>query len=68
MARPKPRSIAPFITMGVILVVMVLALTIGWNILIVSDYWHLRRDLGAVGTGHLAMLVLGTLVSGLVIA
>ncbi len=67
MARPRARSIGPPIAMGVILVVILLILGIGWNVLVVSDAFHLQGKPG-VGAGHWMLLILGSLLFALVIA
>lgn len=53
--------------MGVILVVILLVLSIAWNILVVSDALHLKGQ-GQVSAGHWMLLILGTLLFALVIA
>lgn len=52
--------------MGVVLILILLALSVGWNVLVVSDALHLRKGAG-VGAGHWLLLILGTLLFALVI-
>ncbi|MBM3268275.1 MAG: HAMP domain-containing histidine kinase [Candidatus Sericytochromatia bacterium] len=67
MATPRSRSIGPPIAMGVILVVILLILTVAWNLMVVSDAFHLQGE-GGVGAGHWLLLILGSLLFALVIA
>ncbi|MBU6428642.1 MAG: HAMP domain-containing histidine kinase, partial [Cyanobacteria bacterium REEB65] len=68
MPRSRPRSPAAHIAMGVILVIIVLALTVAWDVLIVSDYLHLKPYVANIGIGHWLALVFGTILFSMVIA
>jgi signal transduction histidine kinase len=62
MRRPHNLSIAPPIVWGTILIVSTVALIALWNVVIVTDYLHLRRlaaDQVAMGSGRWAILVVG---------
>ncbi len=52
--------------MGVTLIVILIILSIAWNILVVSDALHLRGE-GQVSPMHWMLLILGTLLFALVI-
>lgn len=62
MTRPKPASIAPPIIWGSILIATCLALVTLWNIVIVSDYMHIRALSDAkvpTGSGRWIILAVG---------
>lgn len=62
MTRPKPASIAPPIIWGSILIATCLALVTLWNVVIVSDYMHIRALSDAQvpsGSGRWIILAVG---------
>ena len=68
MSRNRPRSIVPPIVMGTALVVILIALSVGWNIIVVSDYLHLKRLTGRPAYEPWLLVILGTVLFSLVIA
>ncbi len=64
MARSRPQSIGPYIAMGVTLVVIVLALTVGWILTVVS---YSLRQAGGLGVGQWFLVIGGGVLFGLVI-
>ncbi|HEY9897545.1 MAG TPA: HAMP domain-containing sensor histidine kinase [Pantanalinema sp.] len=62
MTRQKPASIAPPIIWGSILIAICLALVTLWNVVIVTDYMHIRAlsdAHGASGSGRWIILAVG---------
>lgn len=65
--RKQRRRIAWVITFGVVLTVFAVALTVGWNILMVRDYLHLRQLKERIGATHWVVLGFGSLFFALII-
>ncbi len=65
--RKERKRIAWVITFGVLLTIFAVMLTVGWNILMVRDYLHLRQLKERIGTSHWVVLGFGSLFFALII-
>ncbi len=65
--RQQKRRVARVITFGAVLTVFAVMLTVGWNILMVRDYLHLRQLKERIGASHWVLLGFGSLFFALII-